>query len=108
MEQALLQSHKARRTAVRSCVACRSSGGKTGFIRIVRGADGVVRIDPTGKAPGRGAYVCRSVRCVAAAAKGKRLDRALRAAVPAAVYDELMLGSEVAAKAEDQQQTANW
>jgi hypothetical protein len=81
--------------AIRSCVTCRSATGKSDLLRIVRATDGIVKIDPTGKASGRGAYVCRSAECIAGAVKKKRLDRALRTSVPAAIYEELSALVEV-------------
>ena len=84
-----MRQPKARRTPIRTCVACRSSGGKSDFVRVVRSAEGVVRIDPSGKATGRGAYLCRTMGCLSAAAKKKRLDRVLRTSVPQALYEEL-------------------
>jgi predicted RNA-binding protein YlxR (DUF448 family) len=59
-------------------VGCREVGGKAGLVRVVRGPDGVVRVDLTGRAPGRGAYVHPRTDCVGRAAKGS-LARALRA-----------------------------
>ncbi|WP_018466954.1 YlxR family protein [Calidithermus timidus] len=41
----------------RMCVACRRRRPKRELLRIVLTAEGPV-IDPTGKKPGRGAYVC--------------------------------------------------
>jgi uncharacterized protein len=40
----------------RTCVGCRQTLAKRGMIRIVRTPEGV-RVDPTGKVPGRGAYL---------------------------------------------------
>jgi predicted RNA-binding protein YlxR (DUF448 family) len=40
----------------RTCVACREVLPKRQMVRIVRTADGV-RVDPTGKLAGRGAYL---------------------------------------------------
>jgi hypothetical protein len=40
----------------RTCVGCRTVLAKRGLIRIVRTAEGV-RVDPTGKLAGRGAYL---------------------------------------------------
>jgi predicted RNA-binding protein YlxR (DUF448 family) len=92
-----LEGAKTKRLAIRSCVVCRSATAKGDLLRIVRTADGVVKIDPTGKASGRGAYICRSADCIAGAIKRKRLDRALRTAVPAGIYEELnALASEQA------------
>lgn len=47
-------------------------------MRVVRAPDGTVTIDPTGKAPGRGAYVHPDPGCVAAATRKEVLARALR------------------------------
>ena len=80
----------------RMCVICRTLKGKSGLIRIVRQADGACAVDITGKAPGRGAYICRSPECVSAAKKGKSLYRALspneakgKVFADAAFWDEL-------------------
>ncbi len=65
----------------RTCVGCRQVQAKRSLIRIVRGPDGV-RVDPTGKAPGRGAYLHDLRSCWDAALKGP-LARALRAELSA-------------------------
>ena len=44
---------------VRTCVACRQEAGKGALIRLVRGPDGSAATDPSGRAPGRGAYLHR-------------------------------------------------
>ncbi len=45
-----------RHTPVRTCVGCREVLPKRALIRIVRSGEGV-RVDSTGKAAGRGAYL---------------------------------------------------
>ncbi|MBQ3106831.1 MAG: YlxR family protein [Eggerthellaceae bacterium] len=72
----------------RSCVACGKQEQKGSLHRMVRNADGVVSLDVTGKAAGRGAYVC-SAECLAAACKAKKLDRALRVKLGAQDYERL-------------------
>jgi predicted RNA-binding protein YlxR (DUF448 family) len=47
----------------RTCVACRQVKPKRELIRVVRAADGTVHVDETGKAHGRGAYLCRDRAC---------------------------------------------
>ncbi len=47
----------------------------------MRTADGLVRVDVTGKLAGRGAYLCRSVACLEMAIRRKALDRALKVTV---------------------------
>lgn len=64
----------------RSCVVCRRSADKHALHRLVRSPDGVISYDPSGKAPGRGAYLCGDPVCTAQAAKRRSVQRALRAA----------------------------
>ncbi len=72
----------------RSCIACGAHAGKAELFRIVRASDGVARFDATGKAAGRGAYVC-SEACFEKAAATKRLDRALRMSLVAEDYERI-------------------
>lgn len=62
----------------RTCVACRSLRPKREMVRVVRTAAGAVVVDPTGKASGRGAYLCRLPDCWQTALRRKILDRALK------------------------------
>ena len=75
MAKAAAQNSTVKRQ--RTCIACGMQDDKVGLLRIVRTPDGRASFDPTGRAPGRGAYVC-SVACFAAAKKAKRLNRALK------------------------------
>ena len=61
---------------LRSCIVCRRQKDKSELLRIVRQPDGAVVIDATGKAAGRGAYVCKSGDCMQTAVK-KRGDKFL-------------------------------
>ncbi|HZD71373.1 MAG TPA: YlxR family protein [Actinomycetes bacterium] len=92
----------------RTCVVCRRSAAKGTFHRIVRSSTGDVRYDPTGRAPGRGAYLCGRPGCLEPAAKGRRLQRALRGADPEevrraveAVRTTMESGSMIGASAMD-------
>jgi uncharacterized protein len=68
-----------KREPVRTCVGCRQRVDKGALLRVVLGPDGGFAADPTGRAPGRGAYVHRDAVCVEAAVKRGALGRALRA-----------------------------
>jgi len=52
---------------------------KRQLVRLVRTAQGTVAIDPTGKAPGRGAYLHDRRECWRKALAGSVLDHALKA-----------------------------
>lgn len=68
---------KQKKVPMRMCVGCREMKPKKELIRVVRSPEGEVTIDPVGKKPGRGAYVCRSGNCLARAIKQKQLERQL-------------------------------
>ena len=59
--------------------------------RVVRLAQGGADFDPTGRAAGRGAYVC-SAECFAAARKAGKLDRALRTKLDEDSYERIAAG----------------
>jgi predicted RNA-binding protein YlxR (DUF448 family) len=69
-----------KRTKQRTCIECRKTDSKQEFIRIVRTPEGAIEYDPTGKANGRGAYLC-SLACLEKALQTRKLDRALRVSV---------------------------
>jgi len=78
-----------RKIPIRSCVACRSASEKRVLIRIVRTPTGEVKIDPTGKLSGRGAYLCGAKECLALAFKTNKLGRALKCEIPGRLETEL-------------------
>ncbi len=83
---------KVRRAPIRSCVVCRQTSQKTNLLRVVRAPEkdgGAVAVDPTGRANGRGAYICAALACIEKAVKQKRFERALSAQVPATLTDDL-------------------
>ncbi len=67
-----------RRLPQRTCVGCGTVSAKRDLVRIVRGAGGEVRPDPTGKKSGRGAYLHANPACWSNALKKKRLERSLK------------------------------
>ena len=73
----------------RQCMGCRERKNKRELIRVVRGTDGTVNLDFSGKAPGRGAYICPDPECLKKAIRSKALDRSLEVEIPEAVYDRL-------------------
>jgi predicted RNA-binding protein YlxR (DUF448 family) len=75
---------------VRTCVGCREEGTKSSLVRLVRGADGTVHLDPPGRAPGRGAYLHLTERCIDQARRRKALERALKAKVPDTLWKDLV------------------
>ncbi|MBQ3492338.1 MAG: YlxR family protein [Oscillospiraceae bacterium] len=73
----------------RQCMGCRERKAKKELIRVVRGTDGVVSLDFSGKLNGRGAYICPNAACLAKAQKAKSLERSLEVPIPQEVYVRL-------------------
>ncbi len=85
------QPLKPKKFPERKCVGCGEKKKKTELIRIVRSPEGEISLDFTGRKPGRGAYLCRSVACFRAARKAHRIETNLNpgAPVPEGVWDAL-------------------
>ena len=81
---------KAKHIPQRTCVGCRTTSAKRGFVRVVRTPEGTVEVDPSGKRNGRGAYLCADRACWEEALKKDRLARALRAAISGTEREALL------------------
>ena len=66
---------------MRTCVVCGETYPKRELVRIVRTPEGRVEIDPRGKKPGRGAYLCHKPECWDLKVAVPRLQRSLRATI---------------------------
>ena len=73
----------------RQCMGCRERKNKRDMLRVVRGTDGTVSLDFSGKLNGRGAYVCPDPECLKKALRSKALDRSLEVTIPEEVYIRL-------------------
>lgn len=80
---------KQKKVPLRKCIASQEMFPKKSLIRIVRTPENEVLIDPTGKKSGRGAYLCAKEDYIDLAQKRKALERALKAQIDPALYDEL-------------------
>lgn len=78
-----------KKIPMRQCLGCREHKPKKELIRVVRSPEGEVALDPRGKLPGRGAYVCPLADCLAKARKSRALERAFETTLPPEVYDAL-------------------
>jgi len=83
-------------------VVCRTARPKGELLRVVRSPDGVLRIDPSGRANGRGAYVCRTGGCLLDADRRGGLARALGTPVPAWLREELGAAAATITDSDDQ------
>ena len=80
---------KPRKIPMRMCVGCREMKPKMSLLRVVKPQEGDAHIDRTGKAAGRGAYVCESIECLKKAEKIRALDRALDTKIEPEVFRAL-------------------
>lgn len=65
---------KNKKIPMRRCVGCMESKPKSSLVRIAC-YDGKVSVDPTGKAKGRGVYLCPDSECMEKAKKRRSLQR---------------------------------
>ncbi len=71
---------------LRMCIACREMKPKKDMLRAVRTPEGEIKLDFTGKANGRGAYLCDSAECIKKLGKAKLLNRVFSTQVDDSVY----------------------
>lgn len=73
----------------RTCIGCNTQKNKNELIRIVMNKEGQISIDRTGKANGRGAYICDNIECLEKMIKSKRLERSFETHISNEIYEEL-------------------
>lgn len=77
---------KTKKIPMRMCIACREMKPKAEMTRVVKTADDEIYLDPTGKAAGRGAYICNSAECLKKLNGKKLLHKAFSRNVADEVY----------------------
>ncbi|MGN1299783.1 MAG: RNase P modulator RnpM [Clostridia bacterium] len=80
---------KLKKIPQRTCLGCGETKPKQELIRIVRQNDGSIFVDKTGKANGRGAYICNNIECLEKAIKSKRLDKNFKIEINNEIYESL-------------------
>jgi uncharacterized protein len=76
-----VKQQSTRHVPQRTCIGCRAVKPKRELVRVVRTDTGSATVDVTGKAPGRGVYICKSKSCWDNALSKENIDRALRTKV---------------------------
>ncbi len=82
--------NKPKKVPLRKCLGCGEMKPKQELIRAVRSPEGEISLDLTGKKNGRGAYICRDSKCLTAAIKAKRFERAFGCKIEQPVYDSML------------------
>ena len=80
-----------RRVPLRKCLGCGEMKEKRQLLRVVHNKEGETLVDATGKAAGRGAYICGNTACFDAARKNRRFERAFSERIPEDVFEGLRL-----------------
>ena len=79
-----------KKLVLRTCVLTHETLEKKDLIRIVRSKEGVVSIDTTGKANGRGAYLKKDREVINKAKQTKVLDKVLEVSIPDSIYEQML------------------
>ena len=80
---------KIKKIPMRQCMGCNEHKSKPTLLRVVKTPEGEVTLDFTGKKNGRGAYLCRDIKCLKRARKSGRIARVLECEIEEAVYDAM-------------------
>lgn len=72
---------------LRMCAVCRGMFPKSELIRIVKTQEGSFIADETGKAQGRGAYICAHGACIDKCIKKRLLDKSFKSSLPKEIYE---------------------
>ena len=71
-----------KKIPMRKCVGCGEMKEKKELIRVIKTPEDEILLDATGRANGRGAYVCNNAECFKKAVKNKGLERSLKSRIP--------------------------
>ena len=83
------QKSKQKKIPERQCLGCNAHKPKRELLRVVRTPEGEIVLDFTGKKSGRGAYICRDIKCLRRARKSRRIENSLQVSIPEQVYDNM-------------------
>lgn len=83
-------TNKNKKTPLRKCVVTKEQLPKQELIRVVRNKELGVKVDPTGKLNGRGAYIKKDSKAILKAKKSNVLGRHLATEIPEEIYTELL------------------
>ena len=83
------QQKKVKKIPMRQCLGCNERKPKGELLRVLRTPEGEILLDFTGKKSGRGAYICRSLKCLRKARKSGRIGKSLDCVIPDEVYDRM-------------------
>ncbi len=80
---------KTKKIPLRQCIACRELKPKKEMLRIVKNSEGAIFIDFSGKAQGRGAYICNDENCIKKLKKQRLINKVFSCEVKDEVYSAI-------------------
>jgi len=83
---------KTKKIPMRMCLGCRQMMPKKELIRIVLNKESGIALDFTGKAAGRGAYICKNTACFSKLKKSHGIEKNFGVSVSPEIYDEIEKG----------------
>lgn len=89
MKKKKIMKNNGKKAFTRTCIACNSKKNKYNLIRIAYNKNMEICIDKTGKAEGRGIYLCYHLDCLSKAQKTKRMERKLKTTVSEKFYEDI-------------------
>ena len=78
-----------KKIPMRKCVGCGEMKEKKDLIRVLKTPEDEILLDTTGRANGRGAYICANADCLKKAVKNKGLERSLKSQIPTDVLERM-------------------
>lgn len=81
--------NKPKKQPLRMCTGCGEMKPKRELVRVVKSKDGEIALDLTGRASGRGAYICPRLSCLQQARKARRFEKAFSCKIPDEIYQRM-------------------
>jgi predicted RNA-binding protein YlxR (DUF448 family) len=78
-----------KKIPLRKCVGCGEMKEKKSLIRVLKTPEDEILLDTTGRANGRGAYICKNADCLKKAVKNRGLERSLKVKIPTDVLERM-------------------
>lgn len=78
-----------KKIPLRKCIVTQERLPKKDLLRIVKNNEGLIFVDLSSKANGRGAYIKKDLEVLEIAIKKKSLNRALECEIPQEIYENI-------------------
>lgn len=79
----------AKKTPLRKCIGCGEMIEKKDMLRIIKTKENEIKLDPTGKENGRGAYLHFNIDCFDKAVKSRGLERSFKMSIDTEIYERI-------------------